>query len=223
MENKTENSVAVRQLINALFIPSIIVIFMIFVFLFERGMGLDLHTAGIYPRRIENWWGIFTYIFIHSGWSHLINNVLSFLILAGFLYYFYRQIATQVLVLSYLFSGIILWLIGRESWHIGASGLIYALAFFLFLSGLIRNYVPLIAVSLIVTLIYGNMVWHLFPWQVNDPISWEGHLAGGLTGIALAIFKRNNEPQKPIYNWSDEDLDNDFEAQNIEITNEIEE
>jgi membrane associated rhomboid family serine protease len=119
-----------------------------------------------------------------------------------------------------LFSGIILWIIGRESWHIGASGLIYALAFFLFFSGLIRRHIPLIAISLIITFLYGSMVWHIFPWKVNDPISWEGHLSGGFTGLMLAVFFRNQGPQRPIHEWEDEEEEDD-ENENKEFDTEI--
>jgi len=196
-----------QQFKNAIFIPAVLGLIMILSFILERGMDWDFHTAGVYPRHIENIWGVFTIIFIHADWSHLANNVVSFVLLSGFLYYFYNQIATKVLVISYLFSGLILWLIGRESWHIGASGLIYALAFFLFFSGIIRKHIPLIAISFIVAFVYGSMIWHIFPWQIQDPISWEGHLGGGIIGIILSIWFRNAGPQKPEKNWDEGDDD----------------
>jgi len=203
-----------QQFKNAIFIPTILGLLMILSFILERGMEWDFHTAGVYPRRIENLWGIFTLIFVHADWTHLINNVFSFVLLSGFLYYFYNQIASKVLVLSYVFSGLILWLIGRDSWHIGASGLIYSIAFFLFFSGIIRKYVPLIAISFIVAFVYGSMIWHIFPWQIQDPVSWEGHLAGGVVGSVLSVWLRNAEPQKPVHNWEEED-DDSFDYQNV--------
>jgi len=198
-----------RQFIHAIFIPLLIGMLMIISYILEWGMNWDFHIAGVYPRRLENIWGIFTLIFVHSGLSHLTNNVISFVVLGSCLYYFYKQIATKVLFLSYIFSGLILWIIGRESWHIGASGLIYSLAFFLFFSGIIRKHTPLIAISLIVAFIYGSMVWHIFPWQLQDPISWEGHLSGGIIGFILSIWYRNQGPQKPVKQWEDEDEDGD--------------
>jgi len=57
------------------------------------------------------------------------------------------------------------------------------------------------------------MVWHVFPWQVNDPVSWEGHLSGGFTGFVLALIYRNKGPQKPVKIWDDEDdeeIENDY-------------
>jgi membrane associated rhomboid family serine protease len=111
----------------------------------------------------------------------------------------------KVLTLSYVLSGLILWIIGRDNWHIGASGLIYSLAFFLFFSGIIRKHISLIAISLVVAFVYGSMIWHVFPWQVQDPISWEGHLAGGIIGFVLSICYRNEGPQKPVIKWDDEE------------------
>lgn len=224
MLDEQNNDVIKKQFFNALLIPLIIALFMVLTFVFEKGMDLDFHRAGILPRSFKNFWGIFTYIFIHADWGHLFNNVSSFIVLSVTLFYFYRPIAINILILSNLVSGIILWTIGRESWHIGASGLIYSLAFFLFFSGLFRRHVPLIAISLIITFLYGSMVWHVFPWKVNDPISWEGHMAGGITGLLFSVIYLKSGPQKPEITWDDEEnipddeniMDDDVEEQNKE-------
>lgn len=208
-----------RQFMHAVFIPLIIAIIMVLSLVLEHGMGWDFHTAGVYPRRLENIWGVFTMPFVHSGWGHLINNVISFIVLGSSLHYFYNQIAPKVLFVSYIFSGILLWVIGRESWHIGASGLIYSLAFFLFFSGIIRKHIPLIAISLVVAFLYGSMVWHIFPWEVKDPVSWEGHLSGGIVGCLMAVYFRNEGPQKPEELWEEE---NDEENEEMESDSNIE-
>jgi membrane associated rhomboid family serine protease len=193
-----------RQFLHAVFVPTVISVVILLSFVLEKGMGWDFHTLGVYPRRIENISGIFTLVFVHSDWSHLINNVVSFLLLSSCLSFFYRQIALKVMLVSYVFSGVLLWVIGRDSWHIGVSGLIYSLAFFLFFSGVIRKHVPLIAISFVVAFLYGSLVWHIFPWEAYDPISWEGHLSGGIVGLILSVVYRNQGPQKPIVVWDDE-------------------
>lgn len=197
----------------AIILPSIVCILWILCFVLERGMGWDFHKAGIYPRKLENIWSIFTYSLIHADWKHLMNNVLSFFILGICLYYFYSEVANRVLIISAVLSGLILWCIGRENFHIGASGIIYSLAFFLFFSGIIRKHIPLIAISLIVVFIYGSMVWHLFPWLPDDPVSWEGHLSGAATGIVLAFVYRHKGPQPPKPEWEEEDDDEDDEQE----------
>ena len=220
MPFKLNTSAQKRQFYYAIFVPFAIGIMMVMSFVLEKGMNWDFHAAGVYPRRVESIPNILSLIFVHSDWSHLANNVISFVILGSLLYYFYKQIATKVLLISYVFSGIILWVIGRENWHIGASGLIYSLAFFLFFSGIIRKHVPLIAISLVVSFVYGSMIWHIFPWQIHDSISWEGHLSGGIVGLILSVLYRNEGPQKPLVIWNEieEEDKNDEEMMKNDFT-----
>ncbi len=205
------------QFLHAVFTPALITLAFVLVFILERGLGADFHKAGIMPRDFSKIWNILSYIFIHADWGHLLNNSISFLVLGTCLFFFYKQLSYSVLLFSWILSGIILWSIGRESWHIGASGLIYSIAFFLFFSGLIRKHIPLIAISLIITFLYGSMVWHLFPWQVNDPISWEGHLAGGITGRIMSIIVRKSGPQKPITSRDEEESDEEENSNEIDF------
>ncbi len=221
MENELKNQNR-KLLLDAIFIPFILVLFMVLTFIFERGMDLDFHKAGIYPRSIKNLYGIFTYVFIHADIKHLVNNIFSFFVLSVSLFYFYKPLALPILFYSHFLSGILLWIIGRDSWHIGASGLIYAIAFFLFFSGLIRKHIPLIAISLFVTFLYGSMVWGVFPWLVKDTVSWEGHLAGSLSGLFLALIFFKSGPQKPEKIWEeDDDEDDDFYKYDFDTENSV--
>lgn len=201
-----------KRIYYAVFYPAIICLIVVLVFFFERGMGWDFKTGGVFPQELKTLPNIFTMPFIHGDWEHLVNNILSFFVLSVCLYYFYSEIASKVLLYSLILSGLLLWLIGRDAWHIGLSGMVYALSSFLFLSGIIRRHIPLIAISLIVVFLYGNGVWHLFPWQQNDPISWEGHLAGTISGVVFALLYRKKGPQKPIKVWDDDDEDDDENA-----------
>jgi membrane associated rhomboid family serine protease len=91
-----------------------------------------------------------------------------------------------------LLSGFITWIIGRESIHIGASSLIYVLASFIFFKGIITKYYRLVALSLLVVLVYGSMVWYIFP-NIKEGISWEGHLAGLITGFLFALIYQDRK------------------------------
>jgi membrane associated rhomboid family serine protease len=213
---KADRIATAKNAINLFFIPILFTFFLFLVYIFEQGMELSFAKGGIYPRKLEWIWTIITYIFVHASWSHLLNNILSFLLLSSCLFYFYRPVSLRVFIALWFISGIILWVIGRDSRHIGASGLIYAMASFLLLSGLLRQHIPLIAISLVVTLIYGNMVWHIFPWTIDDPISWEGHLAGFFAGLLIAIIYRKDGPQKPVKKW------NETEEFEVEYWNETE-
>lgn len=206
-----------KRLYYAAFFPLLGVVLMFSVFLLKIFTESDLYWLGIYPRDWHSLLGIVGINLIHSGWEHLGNNTISFLILSVSLFYVYREIAQKVFWSSMFMTGAILWLIGRDNWHIGCSGWIYSLAFFLFFGGILRKHVPLIALSLLVVFIYGNMVWHVFPWKVNDPISWEGHLAGGISGLFLAILYRKSPPQRKLLDWemeedSNSDVSDDADA-----------
>ena len=108
-------------------------------------------------------------------------------------------------------SGIFIWVAGRPGWHVGASSLIYGFIFFLFLSGIIRRYAPVIAVSLVVIFLYGSIIWNMFPIAelVNVETSWEGHLGGALSGAILAVVYRKHGPQRKEYIDDDEKCDED--------------
>ena len=132
------------------------------------------------------------------------------------LFYFYSEVAIRVFSVTYLLTGLLVWLWGRTAWHIGASGLIYGLASFLFFSGLIRRYFRLIALSLLVVFLYGEMVWGIFP-GIYKEISWESHMLGFISGILLAVWYRKEGPQRPVYEWMEDDVERVEELSLIHI------
>jgi membrane associated rhomboid family serine protease len=100
---------------------------------------------------------------------------------------------------------LLVWLGGREAWHIGASGIVYGLASFLFFSGIIRRYFRLVALSLLIVFLYGEMVWGVFPGVYGQSVSWESHMLGVFSGIVLAVLYRKEGPQRPVQEWDNED------------------
>ncbi len=168
--------------------------------------GLNLGILGIYPRHVMGLPGIIFAPVIHGNLSHLFSNSGPVLVLGTAVFYFYRPVAFRVIFLSWIITGIMVWLAGREAFHIGASGLIYALASFLFFSGFIRRSIELIAISFIVVFLYGGMIWGILP--LREGISWETHLMGAVTGFLLAVIYRRHGPQRKKYEWEDEELEN---------------
>lgn len=204
--------------INALFYPFLFIIIMWGVKLIE--IQFDLHntirTFGVSPRSFSGIKGIFFAPFIHKDLLHLTNNSLPILILGWFLFYSYKKIANEIFIWLFFVSGFWLWVIGRPSFHIGASGLIYSLASFLFTSGLIRKNPRLAAISLIVIFLYGSMLWGILP--TKSSVSWEGHLAGMVSGIIVAIFFKNDGPKRKKYQWEiDEENEKTIDSQESEI------
>ena len=121
-------------------------------------------------------------------------------------FYFYKKLGLQIFFWLFFIAGFWLWAIGRSNFHIGASGVVYALASFIFFSGLIKKQTKLSAASLLVIFLYGSMIWGVLP--IYDGVSWEGHLAGLLAGLLLAIFYRNEGPKPKEYQWEiDEELE----------------
>jgi len=164
---------------------------------------------GVYPRSLHGLKGIITAPFIHGSFNHLINNSVPLFTLTMGLLYFYKKIAYRLLLVFWLVTGILIWLLARPSYHIGASGVVYALATFIFFSGIIRKNVNLLALSLLVAFLYGSMVWGVFPIKIG--VSWEAHLFGALTGLVCSILYRNQgpPPQKPSWMMQEEDDDED--------------
>lgn len=212
-----------RRLFPAVLIPCLLALIMLLIQILQTGMDWDFHRAGIFPLRPASLGGIFSMPFVHADWAHLATNLPTFILLTSALYYFYPGIASRITLLAIILSGSGLWLIGRDNWHVGASALIYALAFFLAISGAIRRHIALTALSFVVIFCYGSIVWQLFPWQPNDPVSWEGHLTGAISGLLLAIVLREKGPQTPPEHWEDEDENiptSTSEVDNKEFTNE---
>jgi len=172
------------------------------VFIIETILDNSFTEFGIYPRTLEGLRGIVFSPFLHGSFNHLAANSVPFFVLSVALFYFYRNLAWRIFWLVYLFSGICVWVGAREAWHIGASGLIYGLGSFLFFSGILRNDVKLLTISIIVVFLYGGMFWGIFP--IEPGISWESHLWGSASGFVLSLIYRNQGPQRPHFEWEDE-------------------
>jgi membrane associated rhomboid family serine protease len=191
----------------SLLIPVLLVAIFWLVKLTENVLHIDLSTFGILPLHVEGLPGILLSPFIHSTYEHLLSNTVPFLILTFALLYFYRNLAYRIFLLIYILSGICVWLGGRESWHIGASGIVYGLASFLFFSGVFRKDANLLTIGIIVVFLYGSMFWGIFP--LKPEISWESHLWGAASGLMLAFYYRHQGPVRPAASWEDEPEENE--------------
>ncbi|MDX2362061.1 MAG: rhomboid family intramembrane serine protease [Crocinitomicaceae bacterium] len=187
---------------EAIVYPVLLVIVMWMVFWADQLFELvHFYKFGIRPQELNSLKGIILMPLIHSKQdiAHIFNNSFPALMLLGALIYYYRSIALKVFVLAWLLTGLGVWTFAADThaYHIGMSGVIYALVGFLFTSGVLRNYRPLQAISLFVTFIYGSLIWGIFPMDTH--VSWEGHLMGLISGVILAFAYRNLGPQPPKY------------------------
>lgn len=202
-----------KKLKYSLIIPSFFIVFLWIIRFFEEVEYTNLYRFGVYPRELKGLFGILLSPFIHADFNHLISNTFPLIILGTGIIYFYRSLAYKVIGFIWIVSGFCVWIAARESYHIGASGLIYGVASFLFFSGIIRKDIRLSAISLLVVFLYGGLIWGIFP--IFPKISWEYHFFGGFCGLIAAIIYRKEGPKTVKWNW-DEDEDLDFENTEIE-------
>lgn len=144
----------------------------------------DLNRYGLEPRTLHGLIGIFTMPFLHSGLNHLLGNTVPLVVLLLMLA-FTRPNPKRVIICLTVMSGIMLWVLGRHKVHVGASGLIYALAAYLMAAGFYeRKIASAITAVLVVVLYGGTLFWGLFP--IAAEVSWEGHLLGAVAGGLFA-------------------------------------
>lgn len=201
---------------NTWLVPLILLIFIWGTFFLQtQGLG-RWECYGIIPRSVSGLKGILFAPLFHSGWKHLINNSIPLVVLSFFAVLFYQRMAYYVIIFGWILTGILVWFFGNLPWidpyvgcHIGASGIVYLLASYVFFSGIFKRSRNLIAISLIVVFLYGSMIWGVIPedflpkFYKNSPnkISWEGHLSGGIIGLLFAFLTRNYGTKREVYSW----------------------
>ena len=203
------NKIEKIRLKLSLSVPVLFLVTMWIVKIFENSFDLHLYRYGIFPHNINTLTGIITSPFIHGSFKHLLSNSIPFLFLSAALFYFYKESAYKVFIIIWIFTGLWVWLAARPSYHIGASGMIYGFAAFLFFSGLIHKKRSLASLSLLIVFLYGGMVWGVLP--LKPEISWESHLFGAITGLITALFfaPKHKEEEKTDEKYSNI-FDNEF-------------
>lgn len=172
--------------------------------LLDDGFGWDLSPLGILPRQAAGLIGVLTAPLVHGSFDHLFANTLPLLVLGTLLLYGYPRARWPAIATIWIGSGLGVWLVGRDSAHIGMSGVTHGLMFFLFIAGLVRRDKLAVALSMIAFFLYGGMVWGIFPAEPG--VSWEYHLFGALAGIVAAVALRGLDAAPPAkrYAWEDE-------------------
>ncbi|WP_436516459.1 rhomboid family intramembrane serine protease [Ekhidna sp. To15] len=166
--------------------------FMWLVFAIEFYLEVDFGYLGIYPRSLTGLIGVVMAPLIHGNFNHLMSNSIPLIVLGGSLFFFFPAIALRVFLQAYFFTNMLVWVFGRPFYHIGASGLIYALASFLVFYGLFKRNFKSVIISAIVIFSYGGMAYGLL--SLDDRVSWESHLMGAIVGLVTAYtFSRTNK------------------------------
>ena len=170
----------------------------------DNVFGLGLNRFGLRPKHFEGLIGIFTAPLLHSGAEHLFSNTLPLIVSMTTILYLYPRSAMRVMPIIWMGSGLLAWVIGRPSLHFGASGFVYGLLAYVFISGILRLDMRSVAVSVMVWFLYGSMIWGVLPIRPN--MSWEMHLSGAILGVALAIaYRRWDVTPVKRYAWEDDE------------------
>jgi len=209
--NKTnERKRNISNLLTPLLFPIALWIVHLLSLLFSE----DLSRLGLLPRNLLGLLGIFTSPLIHADFSHLISNTIPLIVLGYIIFYFYPKVSYMLFIFIYFFTGLLVWIFARQVFHIGASGIVYGFVSFLFFSGIFRKDNTSIALALVITFLYGGLVWGMIPgWK---GISWESHLFGAITGLIAAYLFRKIDPPTKKYDWEDEP--DDFDVKDLEVS-----
>jgi membrane associated rhomboid family serine protease len=176
------------------------------VHLLISGLDIGPENFGVRPRELVGLVGIVCAPLVHGDFAHLFSNSLPLIVAGTTMLYLYPQSSLRVLPAVYVGPGVAVWLFAQGSSHVGASGLVYGLVGYIFVGGLIRRDRRAIAASLLVSFMYGALVWGVLP--IKPGVSWETHLAAALIGVALALVLRHlDRPPPRRYSWEDESSD----------------
>ena len=188
-----------REIITAIAYPLVFVALLWGIYLIGKISTFDLALLGIHPLDVKTLTGILTAPLIHLTFDHISGNSLSFMVIGFGLYFLYRRKAFPIFFFIYITSGLWGWFFARDGYHIGASGLVYGMFFFLITSAIIKQEKRTIAFSLLITFLFGAIVWGFFPVFFPDKnISWEIHTTGAIAGVVAAFYFKKEGPQKEI-------------------------
>ena len=200
-----------RKLLSSFIYPTVWLLILWVIRIVESYTQSDWGEWGVFPLTVLGLRGIIFAPLLHADFSHIFANSVPIFILGCLLSYFFRKIAFNIIILSWLLGGFWVWLSARPAYHIGASGVVYSLTAFLFFIGIFKRHKGLMAVTLLVTFLYGSMIWGVVPYffPKQQDISWESHLMGGIAGLILAIYYRKAGPEQKPHVWEEEDNDID--------------
>lgn len=214
-----------QRFYSSILFPALLVIFLWIIKIIEVSFQISFSEYGLIPQTFRGLRGILFSPLLHADWKHLSANSVPLFILSSGLFYYYGKKATTIFTLCWLVTGLWVWIFAKDTGvHIGASGVVYALATFHFTGGLLRREPRMMAFSLLVVFLYGGLVWGVIPdFFPEKNISWESHLLGGLAGIVIAYAYRGEGYQRKIYQWEDDDNDEDIESisEESELADEI--
>ena len=154
-------------------------------------LGGLLKSFGIQPREIGSAYTIATAPWLHADFVHLGSNLAAFVVLGSLVLLQGLRYFVKASALIIVLGGALVWLLGRESTHIGASGWIFGLWSLVIALAWFDRSPRNIAIALAVVFFYGGMVFGVLP--TASYISFESHLFGAVAGV-FAAFTLSKKP-----------------------------
>lgn len=212
-----------RKFYGSMVFPGLIIALLWVIKTIEVAFNISFAEYGLLPQTIQGLRGILFSPLLHADWAHLSSNSVPLFLLSSALFYYYGKKAMTIFILCWLVTGLWVWVFaGDTGIHIGASGVVYALATFHFTGGLLRREPRMMAFSMLVAFLYGGLVWGISPdFFPGKNISWQSHLLGGLAGILIAFAYRSEGPQREIYHWDEDEEDIEYIEEETHPADEI--
>ncbi len=180
------SAVAARQSIEGL---SLLVGIVAIMWIVEVVNSLDSYRldtdGGLIPRDVDRVWAIFTSPFLHAGWQHLIDNTIPFVFMGVIIAMRGAAKLALVTLIVIVVGGLGTWLIapaGTET--VGASGVVFGYATYLFARGLFDRSALQIFTGVIVGAVWGGAL--LSSVVPHAGISWQAHVCGAIGGVIAA-------------------------------------
>lgn len=163
--------------------------------------GNRLDGDGIYPRNVGRLWGIFTAPFLHASFAHLISNTIPFVFMGVIIALAGARRVAAVTIIVIVIGGLGTWLISpahagaRPIVTVGASGVVFGYATYLFARGVFNRSWLEVLVGAIVGFVWGGaLLTSLVP---HYGVSWQDHASGAVGGVVAAwLLARDRKPAR---------------------------
>jgi membrane associated rhomboid family serine protease len=177
-----------------------IVVFMWVIELINTVDSNRLDGDGIYARNVGRLWGVLTAPFLHVSFAHLISNTIPFVFMGVIIALEGARRLAYVTVIVIIVAGLGTWLISASSTStgqpivtVGASGVVFGYATYLFARGIFNRNVLELLVGGIVGVIWGGAL--LSSIVPHYGVSWQDHACGAVGGVVAAwVLSRDRKP-----------------------------
>ena len=159
-------------------------------------LGYRLVSWGILPRNFSGLIGIPLAPMLHSGFWHTVSNTVPLFILGALTLAGGKRMFWETTVYVTLLSGALVWLFGREAYHVGASGLVFGYFGVILARAYMERSIIAIAIAIVTVMAYGGLFWSILP--LRSQVSVESHLFGLIAGFVVVwLYRKFSKSQTP--------------------------